>query len=88
MLRALGRRVIELFEITIEISRHGYFYKPLIVVPIEGESTVEVAGPFGCDLVVIFEEVDEVHCIIFEKYFTPKSATHRVNVVGLSSCFQ
>jgi hypothetical protein len=49
VLRAVWSWVLELVEVGFNISRHGDVNVSIVLVPADGDATVEFAGPVGGD---------------------------------------
>ena len=66
-----------------DVARHEDVDITVGIVPVQGESAVKGTGTICGDFVVGLERIDKVVRIFFGKNLTPKSSTHKVNMVGL-----
>ena len=55
----------------------------VVVVPFQGESSVQGTGPICGDFVFVLIALTRWCASSLEKYLTPKLSTHKVNMVGL-----
>ena len=72
MLRAFGRWMLEFVKGCLEIFGHGYVAGACGVVPVNGESAEEGAGPFDGDCVQLLKGLDEVVGVFLADVIDPK----------------
>eukprot|EP00978_Attheya_sp_CCMP212_P005974 scaffold13447_cov59-Attheya_sp.AAC.7 len=64
--------MLEFVEGGLDISGHGTMYLSFGVIPLEGYTDVEFAGPILGNLVSAFECSEEVQCMFFSFIFHTK----------------
>jgi hypothetical protein len=75
--------MLELGKRGFDVAWHGDVYQSGEIVPLQGEATIEGAGPIGGALVLIFEDCDQMVSIGGVGVFDPKSSTTSEKAIGL-----
>ena len=60
ILGARGRCMLKLLEGFLDVCGHGDVTNPLVVVPINGETTIEGSSPINGDIIELLERLDEM----------------------------
>ena len=53
-----GRWVLKLVEGFLDVCGHGYVTNALVVVPVNGETTIEGSIPVNVDIIYLLERLD------------------------------
>ena len=63
---ARGRWVLKLVEGFLDVCGHGYVTNTLVVVPINGETTIEGSSQVEGDSIEILERLDEMAHLVLK----------------------
>ena len=72
-----GRWVLKLVEGFLDVCGHGYVTNTLVVVPINGETAIEVSSPIDGDIIELLERLDEMVRRVFADVLDTKIFDHK-----------
>ena len=55
-----GRWMLKLVEVFLDVCGHGDITNPLVLVPINGDTAIEVSSPFDGDIIELLERLDDI----------------------------